>query len=231
MSAAPVAPRVLLVEHNRETAEIYASALAADGFAPVRARTAEDGLAIARRIHPDAVVTAIAFPGAMDGLELTRRLRCDPATLNARVIVLTGRAFDTDRQAARRAGCDVFLTKPCAPVTLLEHLRQLLASTARSPRRAASESPPTLCWSRRGDVACAEHSPACDSPRWQEEGWVPMPARVLNGRVRYQCQVCMGSPIAHDARKQYEERIARLQRASKAAMEPRPPQVEEQVGA
>jgi CheY-like chemotaxis protein len=204
---------VLIVEHNRETADIYATSLAAEGFAPVRATTAQDGLEAARRLRPAAVVTAIVFPGPMDGLDLTRRLRCDPATMHARIVVLTGRAFDTDRQAARRAGCDLFLTKPCEPSSLVEHLRDLLANTARSPRRAAPEAQASaLCWSKRGDVTCMEHAPARESSRWQEEGWVPMPPRVVNGRVRYQCQVCIGTPIAHDTRKQYEARISRQQR-------------------
>jgi hypothetical protein len=48
-----------------------------------------------------------------------------------------------------------------------------------------------LYWSIRGEVACETHAPDADDPRWQIEGWAPLP--VSSGKVRgtrYQCQHC-----------------------------------------
>ena len=55
-----------------------------------------------------------------------------------------------------------------------------------------------LYWSIRGEVACDEHAPLVDDPRWTVEGWHPLP--VSSGQMqgsRYQCQFCAidGRPI------------------------------------
>jgi len=48
-----------------------------------------------------------------------------------------------------------------------------------------------LYWSMRGEVACSEHSPKPDDPRWTVEGWCPLPASSGHMRAsRYQCQHC-----------------------------------------
>jgi CheY-like chemotaxis protein len=201
-------PPVLLVDHDAESAARYAVRLASLGFRPAHVRTANEGLEAARRLRPDVVVTAMLFPSPIDGLELTRRLRCDPATKHARIILLTGRAYTTDREAAERAGCDLFLTKPCEAALLAAEIRRLLKSRPRSGRAVPHDpTEPVLVWSRRGEVACVNHAPERDSDRWTAEAWQPLPPRVVNGRVRYQCQYCAGTPIAHDTRAAYQSRI------------------------
>lgn len=57
-----------------------------------------------------------------------------------------------------------------------------------------------LYWSIRGEVACAEHTPDMEDPRWMVEGWAPIP--VSSGHVqgsRYQCQHCAadGRALVH----------------------------------
>lgn len=57
-----------------------------------------------------------------------------------------------------------------------------------------------LYWSIRGEVACNEHAPETDDPRWTVEGWAPVP--VSSGQIqgtRYQCQHCAidGRAIVH----------------------------------
>jgi hypothetical protein len=57
-----------------------------------------------------------------------------------------------------------------------------------------------LYWSIRGEVACAEHTPDSDNPRWNMEGWAPVSG--ASGRFhdsRYQCQHCAidGRPLVH----------------------------------
>ena len=57
-----------------------------------------------------------------------------------------------------------------------------------------------LYWSIRGEVACCEHVPSTDDPRWITEGWAPLP--ISSGRIRgsrYQCQHCAkdGRAVIH----------------------------------
>src|SRR5688572_24941763 len=50
---------------------------------------------------------------------------------------------------------------------------------------------PSLLWSKRGEVACAEHASQTDDPRWTIEGWAPIPVAAGHiKRQRYQCQPC-----------------------------------------
>ena len=51
-----------------------------------------------------------------------------------------------------------------------------------------------LYWSRRGEIACAKHTPHEASSRWIEEGWQPMPDFGVR-MAKYQCQHCEGGPL------------------------------------
>jgi len=58
------------------------------------------------------------------GLELIRQLRADARTRHSTIVVVSGRVSPADRAVAERAGCDVFLPKPCLPDTLLSEVRR-----------------------------------------------------------------------------------------------------------
>jgi CheY-like chemotaxis protein len=118
-------PVVLLVDDHEDSAAMYAIGLLAMGFEPVTAETAEDGFERACHLHPDVVVADVSL-GGTSGLELTRRLRSDPRTRDAGIIVLTGHAYDAMKDQARAAGCDRFLIKPCLPDVLALEIRDVL---------------------------------------------------------------------------------------------------------
>ena len=56
-----------------------------------------------------------------------------------------------------------------------------------------SAMPSKLYWSKKGEVACANHAPAADSERWTTEGWRPILASDGNSGL-YRCQHCEGTP-------------------------------------
>jgi hypothetical protein len=65
-------------------------------------------------------------------------------------------------------------------------------------------SPTGLYWSVHGEVACADHAPEVEDPRWNLEGWAPAPTKVRSGTVQgtqyeYQCQHCAldGRAVVH----------------------------------
>ena len=65
------------------------------------------------------------------------------------------------------------------------------------------ESATHLYWSIRGEVACDEHAPRIDTPRWTIEGWnaLPVSSEHVNGS-HYQCQHCAsdGRAVVHASR-------------------------------
>ena len=81
--------------------------------------------------------------GILPGMKITfelpppliRQLRADARTCGSTIIVVSGRVFPADRIGAERAGCDVFLPKPCLPQTLLSEVRRATERPdSREPR-------------------------------------------------------------------------------------------------
>ena len=121
----PVWRRVLIVDDDRDTREMYSESLKADGFDILSAASGEEALRLASDSAPIVVVTDLRLRGRIDGLELTRRLRANKRTSGARIILLTGASLGAERQRAEAAGCDRFLEKPCLPDALALEIRRL----------------------------------------------------------------------------------------------------------
>jgi two-component system, cell cycle response regulator DivK len=122
---------VLIADDATESREMYATYLTFRGFQVVKAADGTQALDKARRARPDVLVLDLAMPG-LDGMEVCRRLKADPRTSALPVIALTGHVFKEWERAARAAGFDSYLAKPCLPVELLREIRKFLPT----PRRA-----------------------------------------------------------------------------------------------
>src|SRR5438874_7102248 len=80
----------------------------------VRAEVAGDGLAVlasVSRERPRMILLDLMMPG-LDGFEVTRQLKSDPATASIRIVAISALARPDDREAALAAGCDDFVRKP-----------------------------------------------------------------------------------------------------------------------
>ena len=122
---------ILIVDDNAQNLKLARVVLANEGFDVHTASNAEDALQLLRTVTPRLILMDIQLPG-MDGLELTRRLKADPATRAVRVIALTAYAMKGDDEKAFAADCDGYITKPID----VERLRSLISYLAeRSPSR------------------------------------------------------------------------------------------------
>jgi CheY-like chemotaxis protein len=121
-------PRVLLVDDSQAHLDLYESML--DGLAIVRTTArGEDALKIARGEPLDVVVLDVLMPG-MDGWEVCRRLKEDPATDGIPIVMLTSLDAVDVPARARQVGASAVLMKPC-PV---ERLMLVLNAAARHRR-------------------------------------------------------------------------------------------------
>ena len=118
---------VLLVDDTMDTRELYALYFRSLGFTVLTADDGEAGLATAANQHPDVIVMDLAMP-RLDGISAIRRLKADPRSRDIPVILLTGYPERAIRGGAVEAGAAVFLTKPCLPEDLEEHVRRLLGA-------------------------------------------------------------------------------------------------------
>jgi CheY-like chemotaxis protein len=110
--------RVLVVEDNRDSAEMLRRMLERTGYQVTVAFTGPEGVEAAQAIVPQVVLCDIGLPG-MDGCEVAQALRGNPATSRARLIAVTGYGQEDDRRRTREAGFDVHLVKPVDPQELL----------------------------------------------------------------------------------------------------------------
>ena len=125
---------LLLVDDDRHTREGYEMYLSAKGFRVLALDGGADALEFARSSTPDLVVLDLGLPD-IDGWEVARQLKSDEQTREIPIIAFSGRSMQHEQVSALRAGCDVYLTKPCAPDRLLGAIHKLLgldecASTA-----------------------------------------------------------------------------------------------------
>ena len=120
---------ILVVDDFEDNREMYAEYLRFKGYEVAEAANGHDAVEIARRMLPDVVCMDLSLPG-MDGWEATRRLKNDDRTRHIPIVVVTGHAFDGDGQSAMEAGGDTFLTKPCLPEDLVQHVEELMGKGA-----------------------------------------------------------------------------------------------------
>ena len=127
------APLVLIVDDFEDNREMYAQYLRFHGYEIAEADNGQEALKQAAALLPDVIVMDLSLPG-MDGWEATRRLKQEPLTRDIPVIALTGHALTGSEHTAREAGCDTFLTKPCAPAVLGQEIRKMLPGAAPEKR-------------------------------------------------------------------------------------------------
>lgn len=124
-------PLVLVVDDYLDAQSMYGFRLRHAGYRVAFASTGEEAVALARELHPAAIVMDLCLKGK-DGWTATRELRADPTTKNVPIVAVSGHALPEYEQRAYECGCDLFVPKPCLPETLLSIIRGLIAKREMS---------------------------------------------------------------------------------------------------
>lgn len=106
--------RVLVVDDNVDSANSIAMLLQHGGHDVQVAHDGHKALEMARSLRPEFVFLDLGLPG-LDGFEVARALRREPALQGTRIIAVTGYAQESDRRRALEAGVDQHLVKPADP--------------------------------------------------------------------------------------------------------------------
>jgi CheY-like chemotaxis protein len=126
---------VLIVDDNRELLALIRESLTLLGdFTVLTAADGVEGLERALEQRPDCVVIDIKMPG-LDGYQLVRALRGDPATAQMPLVLLTALPQDHHRFAGSLVGADRFLTKPIKPDELVAAIEEAIRTGADERRR------------------------------------------------------------------------------------------------
>jgi CheY-like chemotaxis protein len=116
-------PRVLIVDDHDDTRAMYAWRMRAAGWLVAEAADGLEALSTAATFQPNAIVMDLCLP-IVGGVDAIERLKADPQTMGIPVVACTG--VSEFEPAARAAGCDVFVAKPCMPDLLCAILDDLI---------------------------------------------------------------------------------------------------------
>src|ERR1700722_5939304 len=116
--------RVLVVDDIPPNANLLEARLSAEYFAVVTAMSGKEALALCERGKCDLVLLDVMMPD-MDGFEVGRRLKTNPATHHIPVVMVTALDQPADRVRGLEAGADDFLTKPIPELALIARVRSL----------------------------------------------------------------------------------------------------------
>jgi two-component system cell cycle response regulator DivK len=123
---------VLIIEDNDKNLRLVRDVLEYGGLETMEARTAEEGLVLARERPPDVILLDIQLPG-MDGYAALRELRADGRTHAIPVAAVTAFAMDSDRQRLADAGFDAHFAKPIDVAHLADDVRALSLGPSQVP--------------------------------------------------------------------------------------------------
>jgi DNA-binding response OmpR family regulator len=121
--------KLLIADDEASIRGLVRVTLEGSEFEILEAADGEEALQVARTELPKLILLDVMMP-RLDGLEVCRRLRDNPATKGIVVVLLTAMAQDGDRERGLAAGADDYFTKPFSPLALL---RKVEAVSAERP--------------------------------------------------------------------------------------------------
>jgi DNA-binding response OmpR family regulator len=125
VSQRSVREKILVVDDEPEAVELVEFNLKQAGFTVVAASDGAEALKKARTLLPSLIVLDLMLP-EVDGLEVCKMLRRDPATAAIPIVMLTAKAAEIDRVLGLELGADDYVTKPFSPRELVLRVKNIL---------------------------------------------------------------------------------------------------------
>lgn len=117
--------RILIVDDSPTEVYKLATMLEKNGHQVLKADNGADGVALAKKELPDAILMDIVMPG-LNGFQATRQLTRDPETSHIPVVIVTTKDQETDKVWGKRQGARGYLTKPVEEAVLVRTLADVL---------------------------------------------------------------------------------------------------------
>lgn len=130
--------RILIVDDTTDTVELLRKRFRAEGYDTVEAFDGEEALAKVAESRPDLVILDVMMP-KLDGFEVCKRLRENPATRHLPVLMLTAKSETPDKVQGLDLGADDYITKPFDYKELAARVRSLLGKKTASKEMAEKE--------------------------------------------------------------------------------------------
>jgi two-component system cell cycle response regulator DivK len=115
--------RILVVEDQPDNRQIIRDMLAGADYEITEAEDGEQALAAVAKQRPQLILMSAQL-SIMNGYEVARQIKADPALRSIPIIAITSHALDGEEQIARAAGCDDYVPEPYSPRHLVAKIRQ-----------------------------------------------------------------------------------------------------------
>lgn len=126
--------KILVVDDEPDAVDLVEFNLRGAGFDVVTAADGAEAIRKARSFTPDLILLDVMLP-ELDGLEVCKLLRRDPATSAVPIIMLTAKAAEIDRVLGLELGADDYVTKPFSPRELVLRVKSLLRRGQAKPEK------------------------------------------------------------------------------------------------
>jgi two-component system alkaline phosphatase synthesis response regulator PhoP len=120
----------LIVEDEENILLSLEFLLTQEGYVTSKAKDGAEALKALEKTVPDLVLLDVMLP-LLDGFEVCKRMRANPALHKTRIVMLTARGRDTEVQRGLALGADAYITKPFSTRELMEKIRALADGNAR----------------------------------------------------------------------------------------------------
>lgn len=115
---------MMVVDDDEVIRQLIAVNLTLEGFEVFTAVDGRDCLDKVAEVQPDVITLDVMMP-RLDGWVTASQLRKNPATATIKVVLITARAQEDDRDRGRQVGVDAYLTKPFDPAEMIRVVREL----------------------------------------------------------------------------------------------------------
>ena len=116
---------ILVVDDEPFICRSLTFVLRKDNYRVFEARNGEEALAAIREHKPDLVFLDVMMP-KMNGFQVTEHVRADRALDGVKIILLTAKGQECDREVGKTAGANDYMTKPFSPSKILDRAREIL---------------------------------------------------------------------------------------------------------
>ena len=148
---------VLIIDDDTDYRKLLGELLQPQGWRVLEAEEGNAGIELAKRHRPEVVLCDLMMPGC-NGFQVCRALRSDETLRQTKIVVTSGRQFESDRKTAFEAGADEYITKPIEPERFLLLLSRIAAAVRpvadrQAPAMAIARAPARLkFWGVRGSI-------------------------------------------------------------------------------
>lgn len=117
--------KILVVDDEPFICRSLTFVLKKGNYEVFEARNGEEALAAIKEHKPDLVFLDVMMP-KINGFEVTERVRSDSSLDDVKIILLTAKGQECDREVGKTAGANDYMTKPFSPSKILDRARQIL---------------------------------------------------------------------------------------------------------